>query len=62
VATRPDTDFNLALLGTRPSASAAAALVRQLERIRAMTARERVLLALELGEAAPPGDRDHSER
>ncbi len=50
--------FNMALLGARSSPSAEAALRRQFERVRAMSARERVLLALELGEAVAPGDGD----
>jgi hypothetical protein len=54
VATASDSDLNLELLGARPSASAEAALRRQCARVRAMSAEERVILALELGEAVAP--------
>jgi hypothetical protein len=62
VATASDSDLNLELLGARPSASAEAALRRQFARVRAMSAEERVLLALELGEAAAPRDDERRTR
>jgi hypothetical protein len=62
VTARLDPDFNLELLGARSSASAEAALRRQFERVRAMSARERVILALELGEATAPHADDRLAR
>jgi hypothetical protein len=58
----PPPDVNLALLGARPSASADAALLRQMRRVRAMSAEERVILALELGEAVAPRHHDRPTR
>jgi hypothetical protein len=62
VATASDSDLNLELLGARPSASAEAALRRQFAQVRAMSAEERVILALELGGAAAPHDDERRTR
>jgi hypothetical protein len=62
MASGSDTELNLVLLGVRPSASAEAALRRQFERVRAMSAVDRVRLALELGEREAAREQDPTRR